>query len=194
MVDRFRHLFDSLAEEVVVLDRELRIFYANPAWMRRFSLEPSEVLGRPCYQLLQRAGAPCALEICAAQQVLETGRPARMAGHAYTQHIPGPASALSASPVLTDSGDVQAVIQILHALPLENQTDVLRDNARLLESERTRAAQLRLLAELSKRVLSILDPEDLLDYATQAIQSQFGYYHVDVFLVGSVPNHHVVGM
>jgi GAF domain-containing protein len=337
MVDRFRHLFDSLAEEVVVIDRELRISYANPAWMRRFNLEPGDVLGRPCYQLLLRADAPCAPEICAVQRVLKTGRPTRTELPACAQQTPGSRHELSSSPVLIKDR-VQEVIQILHPLgpeppsprldapgqdsdrklpetralsgsehelstvfatvldqvalvvdydrasialldrtgwhiavsrgfplgadpdasllgasddilrslgatrqalvisdldsgtdlgPLQaqdgmhawvaapllsqgevvgalnlykgtpgfygsedsaiamafaSQAAVLLDNARLLEAERARAAQLGLLADLSQRVLSILDPKDLLDYATKAIQSRFGYYHVDVFL------------
>jgi GAF domain-containing protein len=64
-----------------------------------------------------------------------------------------------------------------------NQATIVIENARLLEAERQRAAQLRLIGEISQRVLSILDPEALLDFAVQAIQTQFGYYYVDVFLV-----------
>jgi GAF domain-containing protein len=64
-----------------------------------------------------------------------------------------------------------------------NQAAVVIENARLLEEERQRAAQLRLIGDISQRVLSILDPEALLDYAVQAIQSQFNYYYVDIFLV-----------
>ena len=50
------------------------------------------------------------------------------------------------------------------------------------EADQQRAAHLRLIAEISQRVLSILDPEALLDYAAKAIQTQFGYYYVDIFL------------
>lgn len=45
-----------------------------------------------------------------------------------------------------------------------------------------RAAQLRLIADISQRVLSILDPEALLDYAAKTIQTRFDYYYVDIFL------------
>ncbi|RPI50647.1 MAG: GAF domain-containing protein, partial [Chloroflexi bacterium] len=63
-----------------------------------------------------------------------------------------------------------------------SQAAVVVENSRLLEAERARAAQLRLLADLSQQVLSILDPDALLDYAVHAIQRQFGYTHVDVFV------------
>lgn len=63
-----------------------------------------------------------------------------------------------------------------------NQAAVVIENARLLEAERHRSAQLSLIEDISQSVLSILDPEALLDYAAQAIASRFGYYHVDIFL------------
>jgi GAF domain-containing protein len=50
------------------------------------------------------------------------------------------------------------------------------------KADRQRAAQLRLITDISQRVLSILDPEALLDYAAKAIQTQFNYYYVDIFL------------
>ncbi|MDX9829465.1 MAG: GAF domain-containing protein [Anaerolineae bacterium] len=68
------------------------------------------------------------------------------------------------------------------AMAFASQAAVVVENNRLLEAERARAAQLRLLADLSQQVLSILDPDALLDYAVHAIQRQFGYSHVDVFL------------
>ncbi len=63
-----------------------------------------------------------------------------------------------------------------------NQAAVIIENARLLEAERQRAAQLALIADISQQVLSILDPETLLNYAVEAIEKRFGYYYVDVFL------------
>ena len=50
------------------------------------------------------------------------------------------------------------------------------------ETEHQGAIQLRLIADISQRVLSILDPEALLDYAAKAIQTRFDYYYVDIFL------------
>jgi GAF domain-containing protein len=68
-------------------------------------------------------------------------------------------------------------------LAFANQAAVVIENARLIEAERARAAQLRLVGNISQRVLSILEPEALLDYAVKAIQSEFDYYFVDAFLV-----------
>jgi GAF domain-containing protein len=67
-------------------------------------------------------------------------------------------------------------------LAFANQAAVVIENARLLDRERQRASQLSVLSDLGRHVLSILDPEALLEFAAQAIQQQFGYYCVDIFL------------
>jgi len=75
--------------------------------------------------------------------------------------------------------DVQLV------MAFANQAAVVIENARLLEAERQRAGQLRLIESLSQHVLSILDPEPLLDYAAEAIQKHFGFYNVDIFVTNA---------
>ncbi|MBN1659743.1 MAG: GAF domain-containing protein [Anaerolineae bacterium] len=338
MVDRFQHLFDSLAEKVVVVDRDLRITYANPAWVRCFGQPDTPIIGRLCPGAVQ-AGDSCPMAQCPAQRVFETGQPLTFwcAAPAVPNHL------VSASPMLDDAGQVVEVVQVHHpplptiapehtyrdtatalrqteltttsgqglgavldtlldqlgrvlsydsasifipgprsgseppstwhilagsgfpasvdlstitlgaddkklawllenrapliiddvhndpkwssfagleyirswlgaplisqgrvigilnldrAIPgfytkahadqvmtFANQAAIVVENARLLEAERTRSGQLRLLRDLSQRILSILDPSALLEYATAAIQQEFGYYHVDVFLI-----------
>jgi GAF domain-containing protein len=344
MVDRFQHLFDSLAEEVIVVDRNLQIVYANPAWIRRVGLPPSQVLGQRCHQVFLGASVPCAAETCAPHRVLTTGQPSRLRCKGLKAKLRGQEGELSASPVLDAAGRVTEVIQIVHrgtlsptadqppprsdkenrqqavahalrevaliagssqglqavldaildqlcrvvdsdsasivlmrdkgwqiiasrgfasglnlsevvfdpgdekiawmrrtsqpmviadvradrgwrhipgtefirswigapllahgrmigtlnvdkakpgayqsedaqlVMAFANQAAVVIDNARLLEAERQRVAHLSLISGISQHILSILDPEALLDYAVEAIQRRFGYYHVDVFL------------
>jgi len=346
MGDRFQHLFDSLADEVVVLDRDLRITYANPAWIRRVGLLPSQVQGQTCYQILLGASTPCTVETCTVQQAFRTGQSHRGTCEAYRQlnNVQNPDA--TASPVLDDQGtvtevvlclslplieslpdavrtpamlhrervqhpyadafreallvtrsgeDLQAILDVIldqlrrvvdydsasimrigdmaaqivagrgfppglkldelaiplttekiawmqqtrqpmviHdvqrdpewmaipgteyirswigapllgrerligfltldkseigyyrpedaelAMPFANQAAVIIENTQLLEAERRRSAQLELISSIGERILSILDREALLDYVVEAVQSQFGYYYVDVFL------------
>jgi GAF domain-containing protein len=348
MVDRFQHLFDSLTEEVVVIGQDLRITYANPAWLRRIGLPPSQILGQPCHEVLAGSDTPCAIETCLVQQVFRIGQPHLETCQGYEGLAADQWFEISASPVLDSSGLVSEVVQIVRArtppedalhspqpltrdwsqyevanalheaalvtrsaqglqavleaildqvgraveydsasitllekqswriiavsgfpldlgivgsrLPLDNerlrwmqqtrqpiiihdvqldpdwipfpgtehihswlsapllaqermigslnldkaepgyyqpedaqlvrafanQAAVAIENARLLEVERQRAAQLRLITDISQRVLSILDPDAMLDYAVQAIQKHFGFYHVDVFLTDPI--------
>ncbi|MGD2205612.1 MAG: GAF domain-containing protein, partial [Anaerolineae bacterium] len=344
MVERFQHLFDSLTEAVVTIDQDLRITFANPAWIRQVGLSPSQIIGKRCYQVLRKATTPCAPELCPPQKVFQTGQPNRSIREdcQSQDHV----VEISASPVFDSAGRVVEVLQISHTVPapsegekrprspddertvmrgevadalrtvallaasgqslsavldaileqlgrvvnydsasialleergwrtiagrgfppnsdvigfvlpaddekaarmeqmrqpmiirdvqedpqwlevpgtghirswigapllaqgrmlgtlnldktepgyyqpedallvmtFANQAAVVIENARLLEAERQRAAQLRLVSDIGQQALSILDPEALLDYAAQAIQSQFGYYCVDVFL------------
>jgi GAF domain-containing protein len=353
MGDRFEQLLDSLTEEVVVIDRNLRISYANPAWIRRVGMPTSQVLGKPCYQVLREATTPCAVEACAVQQAFKTGEPPQQPCTLYQERVDGEFYRISTSPVFDSPGKLAQVIHILHTTSAEiedglhatpspeqrrqhrladalrqvallttsgqglrdtldailaqlarvieydsasiclverrrwhiiasrglpqrlepdqlvlppdddkfarlektrqpiiihdvrsdenwtpvsgteyirawlsapllaqdrvigtlnlekaepgfyqsedaqlvmafaNQAAVVIENARLLEQERQRAAQLSLITDIGQHVLSILDPEALLDYAVQAIQRQFGYYYVDVFLTDS-SEHYIV--
>jgi len=51
------------------------------------------------------------------------------------------------------------------------------------EALRRRAIQLQTIGEVSRKVSSILNLDELLSYVVQAIQNSFGYSHVDIFLV-----------
>jgi len=51
------------------------------------------------------------------------------------------------------------------------------------EALRRRAIQLQTIGEVGRRVSSILNLDELRSYVVSAIQQNFGYYHVDIFLV-----------
>jgi len=72
-------------------------------------------------------------------------------------------------------------IQTLEAFA--NQAAIAIENARLFEETRRRALQLKTVEEVGRRVSSILDLDELFPYVTKAIQRNFGYHHVDIFLV-----------
>ncbi len=60
---------------------------------------------------------------------------------------------------------------------------VALQNARLLQQERRRAEQLRLLAEINRQITSILDPDVLLPRVARFLQETFGYHRVNLGLV-----------
>ena len=57
------------------------------------------------------------------------------------------------------------------------------ENARLYEQARHRAEQFRVLTEVSQRITSILDINELLNHLVQLIQRTFDYYHIEIGLV-----------
>ncbi|MDI7277700.1 MAG: SpoIIE family protein phosphatase, partial [Anaerolineae bacterium] len=66
-----------------------------------------------------------------------------------------------------------------------SQAAVAIENARLYEGEQQRARQLATIAEVGKRVASILDLDELFDQIVHLVQAEFGYYHVSLFTVDS---------
>lgn len=64
-----------------------------------------------------------------------------------------------------------------------NQAALAIENARLYTETRQRAAQLELASYVGQRIISILDPDELLSEVVRLIQNKLGYYHVHIFLV-----------
>jgi len=65
---------------------------------------------------------------------------------------------------------------------IANQAGPVIANARLLEAERRRAAQLALIGEVGRQVAAILEIDVLFDRVVELIQSHFHYYFVAVVL------------
>ncbi len=66
---------------------------------------------------------------------------------------------------------------------LGEQIGVAIAHAQLYQRERRRAEQLRVINEVSRRIASILDPEELLPFVTQQLCEQFGYDNANIFLL-----------
>ena len=68
-------LFDGINEEILVLDPDFTIKDANKAFLKRYRLRKSDVLGKKCYEVKERSNAPCGSENkpCALVRAKETG-------------------------------------------------------------------------------------------------------------------------
>ncbi len=64
-----------------------------------------------------------------------------------------------------------------------NQASTAIENARLYAAEQRRAEQFRVLTEVSQRITSILDIDELLAQVARLVQRTFGYYHVEIGLI-----------
>ncbi len=65
---------------------------------------------------------------------------------------------------------------------LAEQMAAALEKARLLKSERKRAAQLALVSRVSSRVVRLLPLDELLRQGVESIQHQFGYFNTAIFL------------
>jgi GAF domain-containing protein len=68
---------------------------------------------------------------------------------------------------------------------LAELTTIALENIRLLDQTRSRARQLQTSAEVSRAVTSILDINELLPRVVDLIRDNFGYDHVQVFLLNA---------
>ncbi len=74
------------------------------------------------------------------------------------------------------------------AMTFALQAAVALENARLYKEVRQRAAQLEATSEVGRRIISILDLDELLHQVVELIRQILGYYHVHIFLVDSAAN------
>jgi signal transduction histidine kinase len=63
-----------------------------------------------------------------------------------------------------------------------NQAIIAVENAGLFQEERKRALQLETVREVSQKIVSILNLDELFAQVVELIQQRFDYYHVQVFL------------
>jgi GAF domain-containing protein/HAMP domain-containing protein len=64
-----------------------------------------------------------------------------------------------------------------------HQIGIAIDNVHLVQAERRRAEQFRVISEAGQRMTSILDSEQLLEEIVHLIRETFGYYLVDIALI-----------
>lgn len=115
MDDRFRHLIDSLSGPLFVIDREWRITYANPAWLRLVATRSDEVLGRTCAEALHWVGDLCSPILCPIPHLFETHEPTHFVCPVY-QQLSAPGSVeISSSPVFNTEGQIQEIALTIHS-------------------------------------------------------------------------------
>jgi signal transduction histidine kinase len=195
MADRFQRIFDSFTEEVVVLDRDLRIRYANPAWLGHMGLQRAQVVGRTCHEVLLGADVPCARELCDAQHVFETGHALSLMCPGFGQQFLGNAFRLSVSPILDSDGQISQVIEILYLATEQTsapQADTMQyaetsqppdaEHETLLQLLAHRAERLSLVNRISTAVNSTLDLDQILQTAAEEMAKAFGIKQTGIVL------------
>ena len=171
MVDRFQRIFDSLTEQVVVIDQDLRITYANRAWLDHYGFTGPEALGRPCHDLFG-TGTSCPSEECAAQQAFDTGRPAWLLCQGTDKD-----SLLSASPILDSAG------QVVEVALVSRSSDPHTTPAQPVATEAAkRAERLDVINRISLAVSSTLDLDQILQTAAREMAHVFDVKQTGIIL------------
>ncbi|NUQ36960.1 MAG: GAF domain-containing protein [Caldilineales bacterium] len=91
--------------------------------------------------------------------------------------------ALGALSAQSEEPDVFTPDHLWQLRILANQAAAALRAGRLLRSERWRANELQTLAQITRSVVSILDLDALLSHIVEVIEQNFGFYHVQIFVV-----------
>ncbi|HAJ25704.1 MAG TPA: hypothetical protein DCG53_00390 [Syntrophus sp. (in: bacteria)] len=66
-------ILDAMSELIIYLNKDLRIIWANRAMGRQFNMNPNQLEGRHCYEVMHNLDEHC--KICPVVKAVETGEP-----------------------------------------------------------------------------------------------------------------------
>jgi len=101
----WRTTFDSITDLVSLIDREFRLVRVNKAFAHAFGMEPKEVVGKTCYELVRGTGE--SWFSCPHKKTVETGKPNIVEFFEPRLKI---YLEVSTSPIFDDKGEVVATV------------------------------------------------------------------------------------
>lgn len=111
----FSTFCDALTDEVLILDRQFKVVFANKALLQNKGWTAEEVVGRHCYQVSHQRTEPCASpeDVCPMLETLASGSSAR-ATHIHRDKQ-GNRSYVDVvtSPVKNPNGEVIGVVELI---------------------------------------------------------------------------------
>ncbi|MBI5482299.1 MAG: PAS domain S-box protein [Deltaproteobacteria bacterium] len=149
--DWVSQIFDSLPEEIVVMDHDMVVTHVNRAFLVANGVTLEQVRGRHCYELEQRARGECRVSVegCPFQGVIETRRPQmdvrkHLAPDGHVRY-----AAITAAPLLARDGAPKGVIE---------STQDITERVRLEEELRATEVRLQQFMEMAPLSICIKNP------------------------------------
>ena len=125
--------FDAVTDLITIRDQDYRILRANKAAFKRYGLQPQEMIGKKCYELLNRRETPC--EGCYVSEALITKKPAF--GERESQYLNGIFQYFT-FPVYNEVGEVTGVVDLAREITeekrLEKEKEVVNQVNKVLAS------------------------------------------------------------
>ena len=182
MADHFRQVLDSLTDEVILVDRDLRITYANPAGMHRLGLEPDQVIGQLCHEVLLGTDTPCQAEFCGARKVLASGHAARFSCQGRMPGRSGAGTQISASPLFDSDGQI---VEVAYFLCRDAGEPAWRAGTedRLLREATQNLEDVEILHKVAQAVTSTLDLDEALRRGLLSLMGTRGFERVNILLL-----------
>lgn len=110
-------VFDGITDQLVLLDRDLRVQMVNQAYLRRYNVTLSDVLHRPCYEI--HAGLDDICPDCSLPQVLEDKKPSSR----EVETSSGEIFLLHFYPIVNEDGEVENIIRYTHEITEQKKMD-----------------------------------------------------------------------
>ncbi len=154
-------IFDSLEDELMVIDRDYRIIEANNAVLLRHGKRRDEILGRYCHKVTHGTPEPCNLpdHECPVRVVWNTGKPAK-ATHVHIHHVKDEKREIYvdilAVPLKDSYGNIIAVTELMRDV-----TEAKKLELKVTESHRNLLA----LYSIASVILQSLDLDVVLNRA-----------------------------
>lgn len=118
---------DGVEDELVVIDKEYRVIFANSAMRSRFRKGDESIVGGLCYEVFYNRDQPCTAPLweCPLREVLESGGTVEVI-HPDSVHEANRELKVTAYPLRDSHGNTQAIVElrrdITAEIELESQT------------------------------------------------------------------------
>jgi len=124
---RIAQIFDSIPDEILVLDTDMMVHHANATFLRNNGLQLDQICGRQCFEVEQPLRGECqvALENCPCATAMRDGKPCSVVRKHFDKDGELHYAAIVAGPIVDADGEVTGIIEmtrdITHRIQLENE-------------------------------------------------------------------------
>ncbi len=112
--ERIAQIYDSIPDEIVVVDTDMVIQHANASFLRNNNLKMGEVRGCYCYDVRQEVRGDCqvAVENCPFFKALNEKQPTSLVRKHFDKEGNPRYAAIVAAPLLDHAGEVEGIIEM----------------------------------------------------------------------------------
>jgi PAS domain S-box-containing protein len=124
--EEWSRTFDSINDAICINSKDFRLQRVNKAFADMYHVEPSQVIGKRCYEITGEGEEPP--EGCPHQETLRTAKPAKSE---FFMQEKGTYVEISTSPIFSEEGEVVGSVHITR-----DTTEQKKQNERLMSTDR----------------------------------------------------------